>query len=148
MAKSSVLIELTSNPTDGEIFNILSDNTSNIEIRFKDDVVNINDVEISFNNRFTTENLKNVLDNVYNSLGEYTITLETQTSIKLESTIDNTVFTKDESGFSSGSLTITNEVVIIPITIESWTFPIEQPDSPDGCTKCNILIRTNLKLNY
>ncbi len=119
MAKSSVFIELTSNPLDGETFIIYSDITTDIEITFKDIPILLGEVGISINTLKTLNNLLIGINSFYNGLNEYTLTLESSSQMKVEAAIDNVVFTKDESGLTNGVLTITNEEVAVPIVIES-----------------------------
>ena len=63
MANSSVLISLSSNPTNAETFTITSNKFSNIVVTFKTATSNSGDVLIDFNTELTTTNLLNVLEN-------------------------------------------------------------------------------------
>lgn len=122
MAKSSTLISLTSNPTDGETFTILSDNTTSIIITFRNSPTLLGDVLIGLITSETNLNLNDTINSTYNTLSEYTVTIPTGSSINVESTVDNTVFTKVDVGFTNGTLAVTNEVVLIPINILSINY--------------------------
>ena len=143
MANSSVLISLSSNPTNAETFTITSNKFSNIVVTFKTATSNSGDVLIDFNTELTTTNLLNVLENDFNSLNDFTLTRVSVSSIKLESNYENTTLNKDDVGLSSGSLTVTNIEYANPISIENQSFPF---DSSGDCNNQSVKIDANMNI--